>query len=58
MINFDVLNAVDRNTFLSTLPGDGNGQTLVTLGPCGELATFLLIPFCVRLNDRYGWATR
>ena len=23
-----------QNPFLSTLPGDGNGQTLVTLGPC------------------------
>ena len=25
---------VSQNPFLSTLPGDGNGQTLVTLGPC------------------------
>jgi quercetin dioxygenase-like cupin family protein len=27
-------NQVNSNPFLSTLPGDGNGQTLVTLGPC------------------------
>ncbi len=23
-----------QNPFVSTLPGDGNGQTLITLGPC------------------------
>jgi len=27
-------NQVNTNPFLSTLPGDGNGQALVTLGPC------------------------
>ncbi|KAK9809020.1 hypothetical protein WJX72_008010 [[Myrmecia] bisecta] len=27
-------NQVGNNPFLSTLPGDGNGQTLVTMGPC------------------------
>jgi quercetin dioxygenase-like cupin family protein len=27
-------NQVGQNPFLSTLPGDGNGQTLVTLAPC------------------------
>lgn len=27
-------NQASTNGFLSTLPGDGNGQTLVTLGPC------------------------
>lgn len=29
-------NQVTTNPFLSTLPGDGNGQTLVTLGPCAS----------------------
>ncbi|KAK9794065.1 hypothetical protein WJX73_003686 [Symbiochloris irregularis] len=29
-----ILNQVATNPFLSTLPGDGNGQTLITLGPC------------------------
>lgn len=27
-------NQVAQNPFQSTLPGDGNGQTLVTMGPC------------------------
>ena len=27
-------NQVAQNPFLSSLPGDGNGQTLVTLAPC------------------------
>lgn len=27
-------NQVNTNPFLSTLPGDGNGQTIVTMGPC------------------------
>jgi quercetin dioxygenase-like cupin family protein len=27
-------NQVSQNPFQSTLPGDGNGQTLVTMGPC------------------------
>jgi quercetin dioxygenase-like cupin family protein len=27
-------NQVSQNPFLSSLPGDGNGQTLVTLAPC------------------------
>ena len=27
-------NQVGQNPFVSTLPGAGNGQTLVTLGPC------------------------
>ncbi|KAK9823393.1 hypothetical protein WJX72_002454 [[Myrmecia] bisecta] len=27
-------NQASSNPFLSTLPGDGNGQTLVTMGPC------------------------
>ena len=27
---------VGQNPFLSTLPGDGNGQTLVKLGPCAS----------------------
>ncbi|KAK9804999.1 hypothetical protein WJX73_010155 [Symbiochloris irregularis] len=27
-------NQVAQNPFLSTLPGDGNGQTIVTMGPC------------------------
>lgn len=29
-------NQVSTNPFLSTLSGDGNGQTLVTLGPCAS----------------------
>lgn len=34
MINQSTFLQVSQNPFQSTLPGDGNGQTLVTLGPC------------------------
>lgn len=30
------LNQVGQNPFVSTLPRDGNGQTLITLGPCAS----------------------
>jgi hypothetical protein len=37
--------AVNTNPFLSTLPGDGNGQTLITLGMDPSSKSFSLLAY-------------